>query len=149
MKACGLAHRKGWAFGLGLERLAMILFTIPDIRLFWTTDPRFHEQFQEGTIKKFKPYSKYPACYKDIAFWLPEGYNQNEFYSVVLDSAEQDMVEKVDLIDSYVDPATSRQSHCYRIMYRSMDRNLTNEEVDEIQELVRNNVQDRLGCELR
>lgn len=25
----------GWAFGLGLERLAMILFTIPDIRLFW------------------------------------------------------------------------------------------------------------------
>lgn len=25
----------GWAFGLGLERLAMILFSIPDIRLFW------------------------------------------------------------------------------------------------------------------
>ena len=25
----------GWAFGLGLERLAMVLFAIPDIRLFW------------------------------------------------------------------------------------------------------------------
>jgi len=24
--------RMGWAFGLGLERLAMILFAIPDIR---------------------------------------------------------------------------------------------------------------------
>lgn len=28
-------NKHGWAFGLGLERLAMILFSIPDIRLFW------------------------------------------------------------------------------------------------------------------
>ena len=28
-------NEHGWAFGLGLERLAMILFSIPDIRLFW------------------------------------------------------------------------------------------------------------------
>ena len=31
----------GWAFGLGLERWAMKLFEIDDIRLFWSTDPRF------------------------------------------------------------------------------------------------------------
>ena len=127
----------------------MILFTIPDIRLFWTTDPRFSEQFEQGKINRFKPYSKYPACYKDIAFWVPEGYNQNEFFSVVLDCADSDMVEKVDLIDDYVDPKTARQSHCYRIMYRSMDRNLTNEEVDKIQDLVRQQVHHKLGCELR
>ncbi len=29
-------HVQGWAFGLGLERLAMRLFDIPDIRLFWS-----------------------------------------------------------------------------------------------------------------
>ena len=48
----------------------MKLFEIDDIRLFWSTDPRFLKQFRAGEISKFKPYSKYPVCYKDIAFWL-------------------------------------------------------------------------------
>jgi len=33
----------GWAFGLGLERWAMKLFDIPDIRLFWSNDSRFSD----------------------------------------------------------------------------------------------------------
>ena len=36
----------GWALGMGLERLAMQLFQIPDIRLFWLTDKRFTSQFE-------------------------------------------------------------------------------------------------------
>jgi len=31
----------GFAFGLGMDRLAMILFDIPDIRLFAQNDLRF------------------------------------------------------------------------------------------------------------
>lgn len=81
----------GWAFGLGLERLAMILFSIPDIRLFWTFDQRFLSQFKEGEIKTFEPYSKYPPCYKDVSFWLPKpgdaghggtNFHVNEVYEV-------------------------------------------------------------------
>jgi phenylalanyl-tRNA synthetase alpha chain len=36
--------------GLGLERFAMRLFKIPDVRLFWSQDKRFLEQFQKGKI---------------------------------------------------------------------------------------------------
>lgn len=42
----GAGERIGWAFGLGLERLAMCLYNIPDIRLFWSVDTGFLSQFK-------------------------------------------------------------------------------------------------------
>jgi len=54
----GMVHRKvfdavrynpdqvqGFAFGMGLDRLAMIKYNIPDIRLFYSGDLRFVQQF--------------------------------------------------------------------------------------------------------
>jgi phenylalanyl-tRNA synthetase alpha chain len=35
----------GFAFGLGIERVAMLKFGIPDIRLFYENDIRFLNQF--------------------------------------------------------------------------------------------------------
>ncbi|CAM9339561.1 unnamed protein product [Ascophyllum nodosum] len=146
------ADRKGeigWAFGLGLERLAMVLFSIPDIRLFWSNDQRFSSQFKEGTISTFKPYSKYPPCYKDVTFWLPDsGFHNNDLFEVVRDVAG-DLVEEIGLLDDFVHPKTKRQSRCFRITYRSMDRSLTNEEVDEMQDVVRGRITDKLLAELR
>ena len=91
----GIPDNIGWAFGLGLERIAMILFGIPDIRLFWSTDPRFLSQFSENKITSFKPYSKYPACFKDVSFWVPEGgLHENDFCDLVRDVAG-DLAEDV------------------------------------------------------
>lgn len=138
----------GWAFGLGLERWAMKLFEIGDIRMFWSQDPRFLDQFKEGEISKFKPYSKFPACYKDITFWTPEGFHENDFMQVVRSTAE-DLAESVELIDEFVHPKKNRTSMCFRINYRHMDRNLTNEEVDKLQFRLRDEIIKQLGCELR
>merc|ERR1719460_2321851 len=77
----GLSHRHGWAFGLGLERIAMVLFGIPDIRLFWSDDPRFSKQFNEQSFANkitFKPFSKYPPVKKDISMWIPDDFVDND-----------------------------------------------------------------------
>ena len=44
---CGIDSAKynGFAFGMGVERLAMIKYGIPDIRLFYENDQRFIKQF--------------------------------------------------------------------------------------------------------
>ncbi|MGN1066819.1 MAG: phenylalanine--tRNA ligase subunit alpha, partial [Candidatus Fimimonas sp.] len=47
LENCGIDSKKytGYAFGWGLERVAMIKYGIPDIRLFYENDKRFLEQF--------------------------------------------------------------------------------------------------------
>ncbi|MEN8764833.1 MAG: phenylalanine--tRNA ligase subunit alpha [Wenyingzhuangia sp.] len=40
------ATYSGYAFGMGIERIAMLLYQIPDIRMFYENDIRFLEQFK-------------------------------------------------------------------------------------------------------
>jgi len=44
---CGIDSERyrGFAFGLGVDRLAMLRYGIPDIRLLFENDPRFLNQF--------------------------------------------------------------------------------------------------------
>eukprot|EP00891_Asterochloris_glomerata_P008175 jgi/Astpho2/8175/fgenesh1_pm.00120_%23_39_t len=145
------AGRQAWAFGLGLERLAMVLFDIPDIRLFWSNDTRFTKQFKDGSMHtKFKPYSRYPPCYKDVSFWLPEdgSFTENNLCEQVR-SIAGDLVEEVKLIDNFTHPKKKRTSHCYRIAYRSMERSLTDDEINDLQTKTRQVLEKQMGVELR
>ncbi len=48
LKNCNIDPDKysGYAFGMGIERIAMLLYQIPDIRMFYENDVRFLEQFK-------------------------------------------------------------------------------------------------------
>ncbi|KAF9588817.1 hypothetical protein IFM89_016177 [Coptis chinensis] len=84
LKRNGRADNVAWAFGLGLERLAMVLFEIPDIRLFWSNDERFTSQFSKGQLGvKFKQFSKFPPCYKDMSFWINDSFTENNLCEIV------------------------------------------------------------------
>jgi phenylalanyl-tRNA synthetase alpha chain len=161
LKNSGVPDRIAWAFGLGLERIAMLLFNIPDIRLFWSRDPRFLSQFTAGKITRFESFSKYPACYKDVAFWLRSSttsggsaaggampFHENDIMEIVRDTAG-DLVEDVRLVDEFTHPKTSRKSLCYRINYRSLERTLTNDEVNSLHKQVRQKLVEKAGVELR
>ncbi len=48
LENCNIDSEKytGYAFGLGIERIAMLIYQIPDIRLFFENDVRFLNQFK-------------------------------------------------------------------------------------------------------
>jgi phenylalanyl-tRNA synthetase alpha chain len=51
LENCGIDPEvySGYAFGMGIERIAMLLYQISDIRLFFENDVRFLKQFK-GTL---------------------------------------------------------------------------------------------------
>jgi phenylalanyl-tRNA synthetase alpha chain len=48
LENCGIDSKKysGFAFGMGVERIAMLKYTIRDLRLYFENDKRFLEQFR-------------------------------------------------------------------------------------------------------
>ena len=87
--------------------------------------------------------------WQDVSFWLPEqGFTENNLCEVVRGIAG-DLAESVVLVDQFKNPKTNKESNCFRVTYRSMERNLTDEEVNELQETVRNTIVSELKVELR
>ena len=120
----------GWAFGFGLERLAIISMELPDIRLLWSQDERVKKQLKLGT--KFKEVSKYPPIVRDISFIVNKDFVPNNYFDLVRDVIG-DMAEQMELLDKYENDeklGADKVSYAYRITYRSIDKTLTNDEVN-------------------
>jgi phenylalanyl-tRNA synthetase alpha chain len=140
----------GWAGTFGLDRVAMIKMGIPDIRILWSNDQRITSQFKDIN-SKYKEVSKYPEISRDISFVIDKSINLNNYYEIVRDYAEN-LIEQVKLIDEYEDVekfGQDRKSYTFRIIYRSPERTLTNEEINKIQEKIREKTQQDLNAVLR
>jgi phenylalanyl-tRNA synthetase alpha chain len=50
---CGIDPEvySGFAFGMGVERIAQLIYRVPDLRLYWENDVRFLEQFSDGAFR--------------------------------------------------------------------------------------------------
>lgn len=139
---------QGWAFGIGLERLCMLLYDINDIRLFWSNDKRFINQFKENQITTFRPFSNFPCIQKDISFYIKQYFNETSFFQICRDIAN-DNIEQIQKIDKYYDPKNNQTSLCYRITYRSHNKNLTHNEVNGIQNKIVQILMDQFEVSIR
>jgi len=140
----------GWAFGFGLERLAMAKMNIPDIRIFWSDDSRITRQFKDIN-SQYKEVSKYPMTYRDISFIVDKKMSLNDYYEIVRDYAGN-LIEEVKLLDKYEDDkkfGKDKISYTFRIVYRSPERTLTNVEINEIQAKIREKTEQELNAVLR
>lgn len=139
----------GWAFGFGLERLAIISMELPDIRLLWSPDERVKKQLVLGT--KFKEVSKYPPVVRDISFIVAKGFVPNDYFDLVREVAG-DLVEQVELVDTYENDqklGARNVSYAYRITYRSIDRTLTNDEVNALHAKLEQETKENFSAKIR
>jgi phenylalanyl-tRNA synthetase alpha chain len=149
LKKIGLEGYNGWAFGFGLERLAIISMALPDIRLLWSTDPRVVKQLHMGN--RFVEVSKYPSIVRDISFIVKKDFMPNVYFDLVRDVAG-DLVEQVELLDEYENDekfGADKKSYAYRVTYRSSERTLTNEEIDALHKTLEQKTAEEFGAVIR
>ena len=131
----------GWAFGIGLERLCMILYNIPDIRLFWSRDEGFLGQFRDVEFFDniiYTSYSVLPLVSKDVSFWLDtddvilidngsdfKWNKENDFYDLIRSICD-DNIEKVELFDHFHHKKKNLHSNSWRLTFSCIDATITN-----------------------
>lgn len=149
LKNFGVEGYNGWAFGFGLERLAIAKMEIPDIRIFWSQDSRIKEQLK-NLDAKYKEVSKYPAVVRDISFVVDKNMALNNYYELVRDQGG-DLVEQVELVDQYENEQKwpGKKSHTFRITYRSLEKTLTNQEVSVLHEKITEKTEGEFGAVIR
>jgi len=145
----GLTGYNGWAFGFGLERLAIASMQLPDIRLLWSNDERVKKQLKLGY--KFIEVSKYPPIVRDISFVVKNDFIPNDYFDLVRETAPG-LVEEVKLLDKYENAekfGAEKTSYAFRITYRSLDRTLTYAEIDNIHKKVEDSTTKVFGGVIR
>jgi len=133
----GLKGYHGWAFGFGLERLAILSMNLPDIRLLWSDDRRVKKQLKLG--HQYRVVSKYPPIIRDISFIAPSTFIPNNYFDLIRDLGDN-LVEEVILLDKYENAekfGAGKTSYTYRIIYRHPERTLTTIEINNLDEKIR------------
>lgn len=142
------------AAGFGLDRLAMIFCDIYDIRYLWSTHERFLNQFADGKLNQFRPYSVLPDQYKDISFYIMDMIDgkwieENDFYELIRNIPN---IKEVKLIDSYYNKKLNQYSRTYRLTYAANEEKDSGEltkYVNTTQEQLRILIKESLSIMLR
>ncbi|MEK7622200.1 MAG: hypothetical protein AAB415_03400 [Patescibacteria group bacterium] len=145
----GVTNYHGWAFGFGLERLAILNMNLPDIRLLWSDDPRVKKQLELG--RQYAEVSKYPPITRDISFIVPDSFVPNNYFDLIRDLGGN-LVEEVTLLDKYENAAkfgAGKVSYTFRLVYRHPERTLTNAEINDLDNKIRERTAGEFSASIR
>lgn len=98
----------------------------------------------------FTPLPRHPAIYRDIALLVDERVTAEELYTTIA-AFKNKLIEDVQLFDCFCGgtiPA-GKKSLAYRVRYQSYSRNLTDDEVNKIQEKLIVHLKKEVGADLR
>jgi phenylalanyl-tRNA synthetase alpha chain len=128
----------------------MVKMNVDDIRVFWSKDPRITSQFTDIN-STYTEVSKYPMSYRDISFVVDKDMSLNSYFEIVRECGG-DLIEQVEQTDTYTDAekfGADKVSYTFRVVYRSPERTLTNEEVNAIQEEIIRKTKEELNAQVR
>jgi phenylalanyl-tRNA synthetase beta chain len=100
--------------------------------------------------KKYSPIPKYPALERDIAVIIDENVEVGEIEKVITKRAKN-MLESIELFDIYRNEklGEGKKSVAYSLNFRTLEKTLTDEEINDIMEVIVSDLEKQLGAELR
>ncbi|HEY9621620.1 MAG TPA: phenylalanine--tRNA ligase subunit beta [Crinalium sp.] len=105
---------------------------------------------EESLTPLFKPYSSYPSSDRDIAFFAPVQFSVAEIERAVKKVGGA-LLESVELFDEYrgENVPEGKRSLAFRLVYRSGDRTLTDDDVEPVHQKVRETLEEKFRASLR
>jgi phenylalanyl-tRNA synthetase beta chain len=99
---------------------------------------------------RFRPLPKFPPADRDIAVVVDEGLTYRTIRAEI-ERAGGELIEEITLFDVYLGKQVppGKKSLAYSIRYRSTEKTLTDEEVDEVHRKVVSELEKNLGITLR
>lgn len=101
-------------------------------------------------VRKFKPFSSFPASDRDIAFFVPVEVPVSELERCI-SKAAGNLLESVEVFDEYrgKNVPDGQRSLAFRLVYRVSDRTLTDTDIDPLQQKVRDALVQQFNVNLR
>ncbi|MBF2035982.1 MAG: phenylalanine--tRNA ligase subunit beta [Leptolyngbyaceae cyanobacterium T60_A2020_046] len=101
-------------------------------------------------VVKFSPFSTYPASDRDLAFYAPTTTSVADLQRVMTQTAGK-LLASVTLFDEYTGASVpeGQRSLAFRLVYRALDRTLTDEDVEPVHQKVRAALEKQFQVTLR
>jgi phenylalanyl-tRNA synthetase beta chain len=109
-----------------------------------------HFDAETAMVPIFEPFSTYPASDRDLAFFVKTSTLVSELERTMRRAGGK-LLNSIELFDEYKGQGVpeGKRSLAFRMVYRTIDRTLTDADIDPLQQAIRDALVDKFQVELR